>query len=497
MKRTLLILLLLGLVFSGLSVWIGLRVEATHHELIAALERRPHLRVLSSVFERGLLHSTAETTFELRGAAGALFQRPLEWAGRQNVRPRVGFRLVHRIDHGPASLWAWLGSGAVGPPIVAHVYSTLILDQEAWSELAAAVGELPAVQLQLRVAADGRVRGRVSMPAAELQPRDVEPGDAPRWVGRLAGFRAELEVAPESDVLQVTLRAGGLQLGGSEMTLEVGEWNGQLELPLGESPRPSRGEHVVQNLILAWPAPEQGEPTRIAIDGIAWTTEGGREELLVEAGFDQVQWNALEATDVRIGLEALRELDAGDPPPEAHLVSLLGFLPELNITGLDGQTPSGPFHVSGRVRFDPTVAEGESDLEGELELRLPGGWADALAGDDDELLGAWLDAGELERDGEGYLGDLRFEAARSGAEQDSSELITRLLGLLPEAPVGSPVEEADEELVDADAVAADGAHLATREGAPREAPAAMDRPADPGPAEPPVAPFAPPASPAP
>ncbi|MCP3986046.1 MAG: YdgA family protein [bacterium] len=507
MKKTFLVLLMVGLALSGLSVWSGLRVEATHQELIAALEERPQLRVLSSEFERGLLDSTARTEFELRGAAGALFQRPLEWAGQHNVRQRIGFHLEHHIEHGPVSLWRWFSTGAVGTPIVAHVHSTLTLDQEAWSELAAAFGKLPAAQFHVRVAADGHVRGRLSMPAADLQPRNVEPGDTPRWVGKLAEVRGDLEVVPESDLLQVALQAGGLHLGGNDMSLDVGEWTFHLRLPLGESTHPSRGEHVVQKLAVAWPALEptdpmqaMGGPTRIALEGIAWTTEGRSEELWVEAGFDQVQWNSLEATDVRIGIEAIRDLDPQEPTPEAHLATLLGFLPELNITDFGGQTSEGPFHVSGRVRFDPTVAEGGSNLEGELELRLPSVWTDALAGDDEAVLGAWIDAGELERDAEGYLGDLRFEPSEPGEESESNELATRLLGLLPELPVGSLAEEAEEEASAVDEVAAESPAV-TPEDAPgdpalvvsQEEPAALsalpeELPEEAGAAAPPAAP---------
>ncbi|MCP5055969.1 MAG: YdgA family protein [bacterium] len=470
MKKTLSVLLLLGLVASGLSVWAGLRVEAIHQEMIAALEERPQLRVLGSTFERGLLGSTAETTFELRGAAGELFQRPLAWAGQENVRQRIGFRLEHHIDHGPTSLWTWFSTGAVGPPIVAYVHSTLTLDQEAWSEVAAAFGKLPAAKFYVQVAADGHVKGRLSMPAAELRPRDVEAGDTPRWVGKLQALRAKLEVAPESDLLQVSLQAGGLQLAGSDMSLDLGEWTGQLGIPLSESMRSVRSEHVIQKLALTWPTSETGAPegaaarptpaaqlTRIAVEGIAWTTEGRPEELWVEAGFDQVHWNALEAADVRVGFEALRDLDTDEASPEASLATLLGFLPELNITAIDGQTASGPFHVSGRIRFDESVGEGGSNLEGELELRLPGGWADALADENDELLGAWVDSGELERDGEGFLGDLRFEPTEPDEESESSRLAIRLLELLPELPEGSTAGEAEGDVAVADEATEDSA----------------------------------------
>ncbi|MBW2243004.1 MAG: DUF945 family protein [Deltaproteobacteria bacterium] len=503
MKKTLSVLLLLGLVFSGLSVWAGLRVEAIHQELIAALEEQPGVRVLGSAFERGFLGSTAETTFELRGAAGALFQRPLEWAGQENVRQRIGFRLEHQLDHGPTSLWSWMNAGAVGSPVVAHVHSTLTLDQEAWAEVAAAFGKLPAAKFYVQVAADGHVKGRLTMPAAELRPRDVEAGDTPRWVGQLEGLRAILEVTPKSDLLQVSLRSGGLHLGGSDMSLEVGEWTGQLEFPLSESSQPSRSEHFIQKIALAWPAPAEGasdaaaQPTQIAFEGIAWTTESRPEELWVEAGFDQVRWNALEAADVRVGIEALRDLDTDEPSPEASLATLLGFLPELNITALDGQTASGPFHVSGQIRFDELVDEGGSNLEGELELRLPGDWADALADENDELLGAWLDAGELERDGEGYLGDLRFEPTEPDQMSESSELATRLLELLPELPAGSAEGEAEEDVALADGPTEDSAEPKAEAG-PKGTLVVSQDPAAPAElADDAVVPSAPPAAPAP
>lgn len=496
MKKALLILLLLGLAFSGLSLWVGLRVEAIHHELIAALEQRSDLRVLASEFERGLLSSTAETSFELRGAAGALFQRPLEWAGQKNIRQRIGFRLVHHIDHGPTSLWTWFGAGAVGPPILAHVHTTVALDRETWSELTAAFGKLPPAQLQVSVAVDGHVRGWLSMPAAELQPRDVEAGATPRWIGRLAALRADLEIAPESDMLQVNFRAGGLQLGGDAMLLEVGEWTSKLEIPLGDSTLPSHAEHVIKKLVLAWPDLERGESTRIVLEGIAWTAEGDPNRLLIEAGFDQVQWNALEATDVRVGLEAFRDPDLDELSPEAHLVSLLGFLPELSITDVEGQTPAGPFYLSGQIWYDPTVPEGESDLEGEIELRLPGGWADALAGGDEELVSAWVDAGELERDGDGYYSDLLFDVTPSGTEDASSELALRLLSLLPRPPARSLVEGEVGESVDADEIATT-APAVKQEHARRKAPASTNRSAGSAQVEPSAAPSAPPAAPAP
>ncbi len=435
MRKALFVLAFFGLVASALSVWVALRVEARHHELVAELEGHPHVRVLESRFERGFVRSRAETSIELRGPVGMLFQAPLTWAGRENVRPRVGLRLEQEIDHGPTSLWTWLQSGARGTPPVAHVRARVALDQEAFAEMAAAFGKFAPASLTLQVAADGRVAGHVALPATALQPRDVDPGKSPPWVGRLGAVHADLRLAPGSDMLQVSLRGGGLRLGGEALALDLGSWTGSIELPIGDSLRASRGEHVVEHLTIGWPGAEGADPTEIELAGIAWTRDGRPEQLLLAAGVDQARWNELEARDLRMELQAERDPDTADPatlPP--HLPGVLGLRPQLELTALGGQTPHGPFHVSGRLDFAPP---GGGDIHGDLELRLPGAWAEQLVDEDEALLSTWIDEGELRPDDDGgFRTHLRLGAAGSVAE--------RLIALLPAPPVGAPEPEEAE-----------------------------------------------------
>ena len=407
MKKTLVCLTIVGLALAGYSLWVSLQVEERLRAGIAALEARPQVRVLGSHVERGWLSTESEVHFELRGVAGALFQAPLEWAGRETVRSRVGFRLEQHIDHGPSSLWHWLSTGAAGAPLLAHAEATLALDQESHAELAAAFGRLPAMRALVSVRSTGDADGRLSMGPVPLRPRDVEAGEAPRWTGRFRGLDGTLAV--RAGELRIDLASDGIELNGPELHFAALGWTatslgGWLNTSAGETTHTLRNgrlavgpgaDHVVWEVAEATPAPAassdaQAEPVAKpdaaaqgptpealwGVEGLAWNSTNGDERLEVAAQLDRGRWNqtALEGVELEVAWPRVPVTPPGERPE--HWTEALGMAPAFTVGLLQGQVDEGPFAVSGELRF-----EGESESPGhldELTADVPGARARGL-----------------------------------------------------------------------------------------------------------------------
>ncbi len=401
MKKIVGFVLVLGLVLGAFAGWISFEVESAHQQWVARLEARPDLRVLSSRFDRGWLRSEAETRFELRGPAGAVFQAPLRWAGREDVRQRVGFLVDQTIEHGPLSLFRWLEGGAQGSPIVAYVDASVVLDQEAHSELSAAFGRLPSMRARVAVRASGEAGGPVTMQAAPLRPRDVAPGATPRWVGRFEGLRGDVQVRDGQVVLQLDF--GGLQLAGPELDFEAERWSARWETSLAPGPARAHSEHALADLSLELrPDGDAGEKLRLQISGAAWKSESDREALRWVGTAASSLWNDLALTGVRLDASWPRDPAVGEEPSSA--AAELGFLPEWHIEQLEGRLADGPFLLAGELRLvAPASVPGmttppESAVHGDLELRFPRSLAETLLVDHPERLEAWLAEGQIARD---------------------------------------------------------------------------------------------------
>lgn len=238
MKKLVFSILLFGLAgLGGLSLWAGMTAQRQYREAIGAFADQPDVRILESSFERGWIRSHAETEFELHGRAGDAFELALEALGTDDVRPRIGFHLSHRIEHGPWPLWEWLATGAHGPAALAEVSSVIELDHESRAEFGAVIGRLPSVDAHTVIRSDGSGETRFSAPG-QLLEAGTDPG--PRTVV-WRGLQGSLLFAPGGRSVVGTVRSPGfdgegpnflVSASGIEWHLDVREGEG---LPLGEN----------------------------------------------------------------------------------------------------------------------------------------------------------------------------------------------------------------------------------------------------------------------
>ncbi len=407
MKRALLITVIAtGFGLAGFSLWASLQVEAAHRQWVGMLEARPNLRVTETHFQRGWLDSIAQTRFELRGSAGETFQAPLEWAGRADVRKRVGFLVRQRIDHGPLGILAWFQEGAVGSPYLAVVDGSIELDQEAQSELSGAFGRLPAMRVRLPVRASGEALGQLSMPGGALRPRDVEPGEAPRWLGRFDGMNGHVRLAPGKAALQ--LRVPALELVGEELVVKAKGWELDVDLGRLDTVGGATSEHRVAHLQvevgLEAESPDDGAPpqrTRLALEEARWTVAGELDEGRLEGHAKRLVWNLLDL--------AAPVLEANWPRPvaadDAATDGLFGFLREVEISRLAGDLTEGAFAARGTLRF-PTGADAPSSLQpaqgtsdswvhGALQLEVPEAFVARVMTGQEERVETWIGEGRI------------------------------------------------------------------------------------------------------
>ena len=523
MKKALTALIGFGLVLATLALWVSFQVDRELRHFVAELEARPDIRVLGSHIDRGWLGSSSDTRFELRGGVGLAFVRPLEWAGREHVRERVGFRLEQQIEHGPISLWRWLQAGASGSPILAHLRVTLALDQESQAELAAAFGKLPPLKASLAIRASGEAHGRLAMPAAPLRPRDVEAGEAPRWAGRFEGLRGRLAVAER--VVSVEVESGGLYLKGAELDFAALGWSARMVGPIEEAASARRGEHTLRTgrLVLgagttmtpaALPdsdagnegsptgsdAGTEGSPTSgFELEGLAWKSSEDGESLHLAATADRARWNATGLEELRLDLDWPKDPDAASrEEPAPHWSGELGFQPELTIGTFEGHLAEGPFYVSGQLSFDPPVGAPAGapeilpdDVRATLEIRVPEPWMRRILGEGDDRLTAWLDAGHLGRDRGSLATRLQWTGRTLLANGLPFEALDLVGQLLPEMQTSAEVASREEPAAGGEATPADpsavtdGAAVApapeTVAEAPQPSAAAQPPPAAPAP----------------
>lgn len=482
MKKSLIFTALLVLGLAGFSLWVSLQVEATNLDVVAQVEARPDVRVIESRFDRGWLQSTAETHLELRGAVGAAFQAPLEWAGRQDVRRRVGFVVSQRIDHGPMALWAWISEGAMGSPLLVISDGTVVMDQEAHSEVAAVFGKLPNATWRLRVRANRELAASFSMRATPLEPRDVEAGAAPRWVGTFAGLQGKLSVI--ADDLEMSLTSQGVDLAGSDFALDLDGWSGHWKGLLSQE-EPIAGEHKLRGLQVHFRVP--GVPDagrRLSLQSAEWTTESDDDQLLVTLRSEEAGVDGLSLRGTR--MVAIWPRDPQVTPGEKSMTSReTGFLPELEIESLEGRLPEGPVLISGRLEMIPTASvpvdtaessndeseaavseavapESSSTLAGDLEVRFPERWVGRLFGDDADRFTALLEEGQLARDGSRIRSRLMWNESgwlANGLPIETEGWLDAVFPPIPESPVAVVITETEE----AEAAAPEAAEAAAVE----------------------------------
>lgn len=480
MKKSLILTALLVLGLAGFSLWTSLQLEAANLEVVAEVEARPDVRVIESRFDRGWLHSTAEIHLELRGAVGAAFQAPLEWAGRHDVRKRVGLVVTQRIEHGPLAVWTWLSEGAIGSPLLAISQGSVVMDQEAHSEVAAVFGKLPNATWHLRVRANRDMAASIAMRATPLEPRDVEAGAAPRWVGSFAGLQGNFKVI--AGELEGSLTSQGVDLAGSDFALDIDGWSAHWKGSLSQE-GPISGEHNLRALQVHFRVP--GLPDagrRVSLQSAEWTTESDDDQLLFTVRSEQAGVDGLLLRGMR--MVAMWPRDPQVIPGEKSMSSgETGFLPEWEIESLEARLPEGPVLISGRLQMIPTasvpieaaepstddsnmstsdtpvaeapvVEEPTSSLAGDLEVKFPERWVGALFGDDAERFAALLAEGQLARDGSRIRSRLMWNEngwLANGLPIEPEGWLDAVFPPIPEAPVAVVNTEpaADDAAVEA------------------------------------------------
>lgn len=238
MKKLVFSFLLFGLAgLGGFSLWAGLTAQREYREAVHRFGEHPDVRVLEFTFERGWMHSSAETQFELHGEPGDAFKLALEALGTEDTRARVGFRMSYDIEHGPLPLWDWIATGLRGAPVMAEVSSVIEFDHESRAEFASVVGRVPSVSAHTVMRSSGSGETRFSAPSQVLETVTESGTRTVEW----RGMQGSLFFAPGWQSFIGTVRSPGfaaagpgllVSAAGLEWTLDVREGEG---LPLGES----------------------------------------------------------------------------------------------------------------------------------------------------------------------------------------------------------------------------------------------------------------------
>ena len=91
MKNILAALLLTVLATLGVySFWSGMRAEQEFNDFVHGLATDADVRLLSSEFRRGWVHSRGEIELEVHGETGAGFASAVGALGGEEVRARLG-----------------------------------------------------------------------------------------------------------------------------------------------------------------------------------------------------------------------------------------------------------------------------------------------------------------------------------------------------------------------------------------------------------------------
>jgi hypothetical protein len=491
MKRLLgpaLLLFVVGGVVAWYALAVSLRAEREYTAWVHALADDESTRVLESRFERGWLHSRAETSIEMSGGAGLAFRAFVTALGAVDVRERVGLHMVHGIEHGPLPLWEWLRAGMDGAPVLARIRSTVEIDQESQLELAEAIGKLPPVEAETIVRAAGQATTHLSVAAQRLRAH----GEGFARDARFQGASGDLEFRDRYRYVSGTLQSPGFAGRGRERAVELRDVTWLFELPGSELPV-GRMELGAGELRVA---PAEGDGG-LTLEDVLLEPSGrvaaGRLEadlrLRVRSGAlgAQAFGPATLALDLRdLDAAALRRLRrAGLRLQEGHtgsdpvatavaagelaeaLPALLDRGPRAELRELRLATPAGPIAARGRVALArPDLSKGSlsagSFFDAELEAEAPAAAAEAiLASLVSPVRVSELRAkGALASDG---------ERARLRAEWRGGAL--RLNGVPVPLPAPAP------EPAPAAAPAAETAPAAEAASAAREAPAAEGAPA--------------------
>lgn len=393
MKKLLPALVVLGLLaYGGFAFHASRSAEDAYHRAVYSLSRHPGVRLLDSGYTRGWSRSTAVTAFELTGPAGQAFGERLRRAGVEGARHRVGFRLEHRVLHGPLAVLGWARAGAEGSPVVAVVDTTARFDRESEIELRQAFGDPPPLEIHARVRLSGVGEARLAAPAQPLRALPPQPGLA-AWQGVFHGLSGDAVFTSDALSLAGSFESDGLE-GGSgpegfavrHLTIGLdlhrsspdGPWSGHLDLEAGRVELEG-GAVVLHELRLV---EERGRrpagPTRtvhVGLDAIALAAGRrlgpGRMELVVRGADDAPAPGAHGGEP------------ADEPPVGQALAPLGGPGSVIELRALELDLPEGRLEARGRLAPSASPAPAAALLAplAGVDLALEARAPEALLGD--------------------------------------------------------------------------------------------------------------------
>lgn len=328
------------------SFWSGMRAQQEFNDFVHTLGENPDVRVLSSDFRRGWVRSSGELDFEVHGEMGASFAGLLTALGAAEVRPRVGFRMRHDIEHGHDPLVSWVTSGMSSAPVMARVRSGIELDNESQAELASVLGRVPGIDLDTVVMASGVGESRIRMRAAQLRKVDAEHALQVDWKG-LSGSMVWNE---GFEGVRARVQSAGLSGRGQDVAMEATGFEWTLQTEPG-------ADFFVGDV-------HASLATLQILDA-----KTGASRLLVE-GFEIAQQSHVQGgaygTDLTLALDELRYQQQGYGP---------GFL-EIALGGIDAEALAQVRRVSARLQSaaaDSAQADEvrNAAIAGELTALLP------------------------------------------------------------------------------------------------------------------------------
>ncbi|MGE4579565.1 MAG: YdgA family protein [Desulfuromonadales bacterium] len=205
------VIVLLGVAgWAGATYFVGANVQSRYTGLIDQYGHFGPFTLTIQSYDKGFLESKAQTVVEIR-----VPQSPSE-DGQENAEDAVSFVFEHTFRHGPLPLGA-SGQQTSGPAL-ALVETRLVsfsADEEDFEKLLAEIPALAEPFAFSKIALDGSVQSRVTIPAFENQSE----GNLVRW----GGFTLESQAGPDLKTLVGTFDMPKMELIMADGRLT---WNG-------------------------------------------------------------------------------------------------------------------------------------------------------------------------------------------------------------------------------------------------------------------------------
>lgn len=370
---------LIGVAVVGTGYVVGGKIEQQIQQSSSSWSRQGmHIQLVS--YERGILHSRAETLWTLEGSPS---RRDLEAVEDGQIdKPVHGgpilLKAIHQITHGP-----WPAGRA------AQIQTQFFLQSGSSPELRAALKDQPALNWDIQVNWNHSSNHTANAPALSWQ----QTGTAVQW----GGMQADWTMPAQMQSLQGMARFPSLQLtSGTPEEIKVEDtvlrfdlqrtpdhlWlTGPLEISLAKLSQTSAGQPTeLQGLRLKTQTDLADQVAQIQLNfQLASLQARGHSanDLALDLGLRNIdahwldQWIQGQDSDI----DADQDEDAeGSEQLVQDLGLLLAGKPELQLQRLSLRTPQGVTELKANLAFvgDPErTLNPLEDLVTSLEARLP------------------------------------------------------------------------------------------------------------------------------